>query len=121
MFFSLTDQVLGDLNRRVDNLSPWVCPDIKAKLRAAVADTVKKRGPIHEGRQTQIKECRLLDQTLVAQQIDANPPPFPDWTWTAETFASYFDCSPDDIDCDDDNLISVRGRGIVGFVRTRIG
>jgi hypothetical protein len=120
MFHNLTDAVLDDLSRRVDQLGPRTCADVKARLRADVADTVRKRGPVHEGRQTQIKECRLLDQTLVARQLDANPPPFPDWTWTAEAFASYFDCSPEDIDCDDDNLISVKGE-IVGFVRTRIG
>jgi hypothetical protein len=119
-FTTLADEMLSDLGGYINRLSADTCPDLKARLRANVADTVRKRGPVHEGRQTQIKECRLLDQTLVARQLDANPPPFPDWTWTAEAFARYFDCSPEDIDCDDDNLISVKGE-IVGFVRTRIG
>jgi hypothetical protein len=89
MFFSLTDQVLDDLNRRVDNLSPWVCPDVKAKLRAAVADTVKKRGPVHQDTQCQITECvRPADADRIAQQFDSrsrrrSPPTR--WEWIAET------------------------------------
>jgi hypothetical protein len=42
-FFSLTDSVLDDLSQRVNDLGPWVCPDVKAKLRAAVADLPKGR------------------------------------------------------------------------------
>jgi hypothetical protein len=122
MFQTPTDQVLDDLSRRVDQLGHRTCPDVKARLRADVADTVRKRGPVHQDAQCQITECVAFPLTQIGIQYDSRPDAFSPhrWEWIADKFAGYFDCSPEDVDCDDDNLISVKGE-IVGFVRTRIG
>jgi hypothetical protein len=125
MFHSLTDAVLDDLSRRVDQLGPRTCPDVKARLRADVADTVRKRGPVHEGRQTQITECVALPCQQIGIQYDSRPQAFSPtrWEWIADKFARYFDCDPEDVsevETEAGDFIAVKGE-IVGFVRTRIG
>jgi hypothetical protein len=125
MFHSLTDAVLDDLSRRVDQLGPRTCPDLKARLRADLADTVRRRGPVHEGRQTQITECVALPCQQIAVQLDSRPAAFSPrrWEWISESFARSFDCDPEDVDLAETeagDFITVKGE-IVGFVRTRIG
>jgi hypothetical protein len=124
-FTTLADEMLSDLGGYINRLSADTCPDVKARLRADVADTVRKRGPVHEGRQTQITECVTLPCQQIAVQYNSQPKAFDPrrWEWISESFARFFDCDPDDVseaETEAGDFITVKGE-IVGFVRTRIG
>jgi hypothetical protein len=123
-FTTLADEMLSDLGGYISRLSADTCPDLKARLRADVAD-LKKPARIHEDVQCQITECIAFPLTQIGIQYDSRPQAFSPtrWEWIADKFASYFDCDPDDVseaETEAGDFITVKGE-IVGFVRTRIG
>jgi hypothetical protein len=119
---TLGDEMLSDLGGYLKRLSTDTCPDLVARIRADIADTVKKRGPVHEDRQCEVNECFAFPLICFATQLGGWEAFSPRrWEWIAASFAEYFDCDPEDVDLtetDDGNLITVKGK-IVGFVRTR--
>jgi hypothetical protein len=124
-FTTLADEMLSDLGGYINRLSADTCPDLKARLRADVADTGRKRGPVHQDAQCQITECVALPCQQIAVQYDSRPAAFSPrrWKWISESFAGHFDCDPEDVDLAETeagDFITVKG-AIVGFVRTRIG
>lgn len=122
MFQTFTDQVLDDLCRSADRLGTDTCPDLKARIRADIADIVKKRGPVHQDSPCEVNECFAFPLHRFATQIGGWPAFSPlRWEWISERFAENFGCDPEDVDlteADGGNLITVKGE-IVGFVRTR--
>jgi hypothetical protein len=111
-FQTLTDQVLDDLCKRVDQFGPRTCPDVVARLRASIADLPKPRQRLRD-----FIECNDCDGerfALVPYLIAGADREDGPWHEVYVHFAKRFGLSWTEVEHDIDTDIISAGDRILG-------
>jgi hypothetical protein len=117
-FSTLTDEMLSDLGGYVRRLSAEVCPDLRARLRAEIADLPKPRTIIRWMIECNdaAGNCFATLPRLVAPWTDVN-----EEREEAQILAAYarkFDCPIEDLEWDWQTDIICRNGQAIGCLST---